>query len=240
MAIIERFRDRDLPTDPFTPQLLEEIGVPAGNIHRTLRALEFLGLLDPETGEPTATWKHLRIATDEEFHPAFEAVVRNAYAEVFKVVDPAKDTQTQIANVFRRYSPAAQRGRMVTLFLGLCAAAAIPTVDTPRKRGTKAPIAGTPRATSPTPKSKAPNPSPQPVATGARRAGGDITVVSAHPLIAGLLRTLPSDGGGWTPNERQRWLRAVESVIDLLFVVKVTAEDRATATESAVIAVVPE
>jgi hypothetical protein len=145
MAIIERFRDRDLPTDPFTPQLLEEIGVPAGNIHRTLRALEFLGLLDPETGEPTATWKHLRIATDEEFHPAFEAVVRNAYAEVFKVVDPAKDTQTQIANVFRRYSPAAQRGRMVTLFLGLCAAAAIPTVDTPRKRGTKAPIAGTPR-----------------------------------------------------------------------------------------------
>jgi hypothetical protein len=224
MAIIGRFRDRDLPTDPFTPQLLEEIGVPAGNVHRTLRALEFLGLLDPETGEPTATWKHMRIATDEEFQPAFEAVLRNAYADVFKVVDPTKDTQAQIANVFRRYSPAAQRGRMVTLFLALCASAGIATVDTPRRRGTKAPIAGPARPAQSAQKGNGAKPLvPQVSTTSQRRGGSDITVISAHPLIAGLLRTLPSDGSdgrGWGSKERAQWLKAVEAVVDLLFPVR--------------------
>lgn len=230
MAVVQRYRDRDLPTEPFTPQMLVEIGVPTGSSHRTLRTLEYLGLVDPGTNEVTPTWKNLRIATDEEFTSAFEAVVRKAYADVFTVVDPARDSQTQISNMFRRYAPATQRDRMVTLFLGLCEAAGITTLDAPRQRRTKENVAGQKNAPTKTPMAgprAMPIPTPQIGTTRRTPAGGpaDVSIISAHPLVAGLLRTLPGDGNeGWTARERTQWLKTVEAVIDLLYPVAPEAD----------------
>jgi hypothetical protein len=216
MAILQRFRERDLPDEPFTPKFLEDLGVPAGNVHRTLRAFEFLGLLDGG-GAPTEKWRHLRVTTDDEFASALALVLQKAYADVFKRVDPSKDSQVLIENVFRRYSPAAQRSRMVTLFLSLCREAGIPTLDTPRKRETKQPIAGSRRNRPPV--------QAAPVGPGNmnRWYGGgtssDLIVDTQHPLITGLLKTLPKEAG-WTKTERDQWLNATAAVLDLLYPAK--------------------
>jgi hypothetical protein len=133
--------------------------------------------------------------------------VRNAYVDVFKRVDPTKDSQTMIEGAFRRYAPAAQRGRMVTLFLSLCREAGIQTLDTPRRRETKVPIASATRGRP-----------PARLAPMAERAPVGVSVAAdQHPLIVGLLRTLPIDGSGWTTNERDQWLKAAEAVLNLLY-----------------------
>jgi hypothetical protein len=209
MAILQRFREFDLPEDePFTPKFLEDLGIPHGNVHRTLRAFEFLQLLDG-AGEPTDKWRRLRVMTDDEFPTALGLIVKEAYAEVFKRVDPSKDGSVMISNAFRKYSPARQRERMVTLFLSLCRESGIPTVDTPRKRETKAPITGA-RGRPPL-KYTPPSPPVGPLYRANIVIGGE-----QHPLITGLLKALPSEGG-WTKTARAQWLAAAGAVLDLLY-----------------------
>jgi len=136
LAVIRRYRERNLP-DVIGVDLLSDMGISKGNIHRTLAGLVFLGLID-EDGTPTQMFHSLQIATDEEYRSIFEGVVRSSYREAFQSVDPSKDAQNVIDNHFRRYQPTSQRSRMVILFLGLCREAGIPTLDTPRTRSIKA------------------------------------------------------------------------------------------------------
>jgi len=132
-GVIRRYRDRSIP-DKIDVALLTDIGVSKGNVHRTLAALRFLGLLD-EDDQPTPAFTSLQMATDEEYPAVLEALVKNAYQEVFRAgIDPTKDGQNVLLNHFRRYQPASQRSRQVILFLGLCRAAGIPTLDAPRER----------------------------------------------------------------------------------------------------------
>lgn len=210
MGLIARYRDKSLPSEPFTPGLLVELSIPAGNSHRTLRALEFLGLLD-EAGEPTQLWRQLSAASDNEFPTVLEGIVRSAYKEVFDHIDPAKDSQLVVGNFFRKYEPKAQRDRMVTLFLSLCREAAIPIVDAPRKRSSKAaPLSTLPRIGRP-PVRMTPTPPPSTPPT-------DLVVpTTTHPLITGLFKELPAE---WTSEERARWLAAVPTVVDLIVKVK--------------------
>lgn len=216
LGVIQRFREYDVPTSAFTPEFMERIGVPSGSTHRTIAALKFLGLLDKETAEPTDTWRRLHVVTDEEFAPGLEVIVRNAYADVFKIVDPAKDSQGHITNAFRKYAPAKQRDKMVVLFLGLCSVAGIPTVDAPRRR-TSAATPG-PQRTPASPRTA--TPSPTRGDSTRRTSGSEIAVISAHPLIAGLLRELPGETDGaraWTRAQKAQWLKAADAVLDLLF-----------------------
>jgi len=74
-------------------------------------------------------------ATADEYEPRLEQVIRTAYADAFTVVDPATDSDQAISDAFRFYHPAAQRDKMVTLFMGICEAAGIIGADrAPRKR----------------------------------------------------------------------------------------------------------
>jgi len=154
LEIIHRYRERNLPEE-INAQLIAEIGVPEGNVHRTLSALRFLGLVD-DVGTPTAAFASLQIASDSEYQNIFEGLVRTAYSEVFKVVDPGRDSQFILDNHFRRYAPQSQRGRMITLFLMLCREAGIPTIEAPRQRKTKHGVSGgaSPRRTSVAPKTQ--------------------------------------------------------------------------------------
>src|SRR3990172_8952367 len=142
LGVVHRYRDRNLPEE-FNVALLSDIGIPKANIHRILAALRFLSLIG-EGGEPTATFQSLQTAPEAEYQAIFGGVVRNAYQEPLKTVDPSRDSQLMIDNHFRRYTPQSQRHRMVTLFLALCREAGIATLDTPRQRGMKRPIAGAP------------------------------------------------------------------------------------------------
>jgi hypothetical protein len=131
LTVIRRLRERGIPV-PVTKDTLTVLGIPEGNAPRTLQALKLLGLV-AEDGGLSAPAERLRRASTDEYPETLAEVIREAYAPVFAVVDPATDTEVRVSDAFRQFDPATQRGRMVTLFLGLCAEAGIaPVQRTPR------------------------------------------------------------------------------------------------------------
>ena len=129
LEVIRRLRDKRVPV-PLAGEALVALGVPEGNTPRTHHALRFLGLVTDD-GYPLPPAENLRRATSDEYPSVLATVVRDAYAPVFAIVDVDIDSDIQITDAFRQYEPAAQRSRMVSLFLGLCAEAGI----RPRHRG---------------------------------------------------------------------------------------------------------
>lgn len=136
LEVITRYRDRGLQT-PFTADVLTRAGVTEGLAPRTLQSLRLLDLIN-EQGEPTEEFERLRQAPTDEFPQRLEALIRMVYADVFQFADPSVDNQERVADAFRQYTPAGQRGRMVTLFLGLCQEAGIIEESPVRRRSTRA------------------------------------------------------------------------------------------------------
>ena len=143
LQVIEAFRDRGLTT-PITIDVLLRASVNESLAPRTLKSLEVLELIDGD-GAPTPAMEGLRRAPQEDFRKRMEELVRGVYAEVFKFTDPATDEPSRVADAFRAFNPIGQRGRMVTLFMGLCEAAGIVPEGTTRKpassSGSKTPAA---------------------------------------------------------------------------------------------------
>ena len=117
-AVLHRLRSRNLP-DRVDAEYLRDAGVSEGTVGRTLFALRFLDLV-ADDGQPTQALRSIHTSTDEEYRTILSGLVREAYSDVFNVIDPAEDSQDRILNVFRRYTPASQRNRMVIFFLGMC------------------------------------------------------------------------------------------------------------------------
>lgn len=217
LTVIHRARERGVP-DPITPTEMGRLGIPAGMIGRTIHALRYLGLVDDE-GRHTELVQRLRRATTEEYPDVLAGVIQAAYADVFGIVDPAEDTDVAISDAFRHYEPAAQRDRMVRLFMRLCQEAGITrgaTAEaTPRPRRQ---TVGTPRR--------------QRQVQPPRRAEHRDAVVEEEPireaepqtdyrLISALIQQLPREGR-WTKHRRDLWILAVSAAIDLL--IEVTEE----------------
>jgi hypothetical protein len=207
VAVLQRLRTRNLP-DRIDNEYLRDAGIPEGTITRTLFAMRFLGLVD-EGGLLSEPLKSIHTSTDEEYQAILSGLIREAYKEVFNVVDPSQDPQDRILNVFRRYTPASQRDRMVIFFLGMCREAGIPTLDVPKARAmsaTKA-ITETPRR----PGAKAAGAVPR----GKRTAIAAITGID--PALEGLMRTLPTPGAPLSPERRKQWLDMAEATLRFVY-----------------------
>jgi hypothetical protein len=125
---------REKGAQQFSKELLMRLGAPAAYANRTLNALKLLDLIDDE-GVPTSAFTELQRASESEYKPRLEQVLRTAYNEVFQVADPATDPPQAVEDAFRFYEPRAQRDKMLTLFLALCEEAGIVGSDkAPRKR----------------------------------------------------------------------------------------------------------
>jgi hypothetical protein len=160
----------------------------------------------------------MHTSTDEEYAAILSGLVRQAYAEVFNVIDPAEDSQDRIVNVFRRYTPASQRDRMVIFFLGICREAGIRTLNVPRQRamaGTRGAPISRPAATVAAPRVKE---KPRPI---------DISGVP--PALEGLVRSLPPQGTPLSAGRRQQWLKMAEAT--LAFVYPEEKEEEMVVTE---------
>lgn len=219
LAVINGFRDRGLAT-PFTPEVLLRAGVSESLVQRTLKSLEGLDLID-EAGNPTAQLDGLRRAKTDELKARLEEVVRSAYAEVFQFTDPATDDATRVADAFRSYEPIGQRGRMVTLFMGLCEAAGIVSEGTARKSAT--PTAPRLRATRPNVLRK-PEPAYRPPSVGGtarvRTDGGGFIPAA----IQGLIASLPPEGQSWTKAQHDKFLTVFGTVLDFVYPVSGTVK----------------
>jgi hypothetical protein len=213
LGVIDRFRDRGLP-DPLTPGTLEQVGVPMSMAPRTLQALRFLGLVD-EGGNRLDGFEQLRRAKTDEYPAALAEIVRAAYLPVFTIVDPATDADTTIADAFRGYEPGAQRGKMISLFRGLCIRAGLIQPTTRPKGGApKKPVGG---ALGPKPKPSATRTTPDQTVSDRvadprpEEATGGIDI----RLITAIIQQLPRERR-WSAGRRERWIAALTTALDLL------------------------
>jgi hypothetical protein len=226
-AVLHRLRSRNLP-DRVDAEYLRDAGVSEGTVGRTLFALRFLNLI-ADDGQPTQALRSIHTSTDEEYRSILSGLIREAYAEVFNVIDPAEDSQDRILNVFRRYTPASQRSRMVIFFLGMCTEAGIPTMDAPRQRAMQEPrpASRTRTTTSPTGqpaqrppagsgRSRTPPPPPPPPA-------------NVHPALLGLVQSLPAPGQPLNNERRENWIAMARAT--LTFVYPEQTEPQATAVD---------
>lgn len=215
LSLLEAVRDRDLPT-PYSVDVLVRAGVTEALAPRVLKTLRLLDLIDDEN-QPTQQLLDLAKAGSSDYKARLADVIRSAYADVFRYVDPGQDSMEKIQDQFRHYTPRGQRERMVTLFLGLCEFVGLAPA---RERETK-PRTVKPRLkAAPKPKKKietsqpAPSPAQQPAAefkpTPPPSSNG-------NPFIEGLVAQLPEAGTEWPKEKRQAWTDAALAIFDLIY-----------------------
>ena len=210
-AILSRLRNRNLP-EVVDAEYLRDAGIPDGTNARTLFGLRFLGLIS-EANEPSSALRSIATSTDEEYMSTMAELIRCAYTEVFVSIDPSQDSQANIVNFFRRYTPASQRERMVTFFLGMCREAGIDTLDVPRQRTSNA------------------SQSQGKVAKTAKTGGARSARVrepniqsSPTPALDALIKSLPPVGQPFPTLRRQQWLDMVQATLAYLYTDELTAE----------------
>lgn len=206
--VMNRSRDRGLPL-PVNAENLVRIGVPDSLVTRVLSTLVALDLID-DSGAPTPTLENLQRAPEAEYKKRQEDWLKSAYADIFAIVDPTKDDETRVRDAFRSYNPVGQQSRMVSLFMGLCAAAGmIPEKPVPTTR----PAARQARPAQPAPTR------PSAAVVNVRRVMHKPARVSASfdtlpPAISGLLESLPEPSDGWTKADRDRFYTTFGTVLD--------------------------
>lgn len=203
LGIVERHRTRGMPS-LVDAEVLARAGITDSLISRTLQALQTLDLID-ESGNHTDVLEGLRLAPESEYRERVASWLNAAYADILEYVDPAKDDETKIRDAFRPFKPTGQQSRMVTLFSGLYAAAGI----APEK-----PITEAKRARSGSPAATRRKSSGKASATKDRKFE-PATGIPAP--LAGLLSSLPSEGQGWTQEQRESFVTAFGAVVDYCF-----------------------
>lgn len=129
--VIEKHRQVGLQN--MTVQKLQQIGVTESLAPRTMFALEALGFYNGN-GNITPEFEALRKVPEHDFKPRLAALLREAYAPILEVLDPATATQTEVENAFRAFEPTGQIPRMVQLFIQLMVYAGIMTEPESKRR----------------------------------------------------------------------------------------------------------
>jgi len=180
LAVLNRARTRNLP-DTINGEFYRLCGIGEAVHGRVAQALTFLGLIDG-SGSPQNTLRAMAQAPEAEFKDLLATAIREAYAAEFERIDPAQDSQSTVADAFRRYVPRSQIDRMVMLFLGLCREAGIPVKDVPRDR--KMTSNPTTRKSAPSQRTEAPRASAAPPVPPPQESGGGLYGVSERDLGA--------------------------------------------------------
>ena len=204
IEVIKRCRS-GLPST-IDAEVLGRASISPSLIPRTLQALEALDLIN-DRGVSTPTLEGLRRAPEGELKQRMAEWLNAAYADVRGFVDPATAEEAAIRDAFRNYNPLGQQPRMVTLFMGLYTAAGVRQSD--KKQSAPRPAARTAQ--------QRPRVTPQ-------RADGQSTQRKAAtmptempPALAGLLASIPFAKGGWTQQDRDKFITTFETVLDYSF-----------------------
>jgi hypothetical protein len=220
LSIIQGYRDRGLQT-PFTLDVLARAGVSESLGPRTLKALKLLDLVDAD-GEPTAALNGLAKAPQAEFTERLATILHDVYQDVFKFVNLNEDDYQRVRDAFRHYTPRGQQDRMVTLFLHLCHEAGLvdQILKPPRNDKPSKPASNPARNQKPRKKAKTPAPSQD--APSTPKVEAEFTPSPApssgqHPLIRGLIQSLPESGSEWPQRARNAWVKAALANFELVY-----------------------
>lgn len=232
IEVLRRYRERGIP-GPLTTESLVRASVPDSLARRTLQTFKLLGLVDSE-GNPEPPFAEANRLPGPEYTERMQDLICGAYSEVLQFADPKTDSYEKVRDAFRAYDPQGQQDRMVSLFMGLMEYVGIdisgasiartrPEVSSPSLRTRKSP----PRA----PQNGTPKPrgvAKQKPLKSMRGLGavykGDLQEFPAG--IIGLLRQIPSEGQSWTSEDRDRFIRAFEAVIDFTYPVDDSTPDQ--------------
>lgn len=205
--IIQRHRSKGLP-QPINSEVLSRGGVLESMIPRTLQALQTLNLIDKE-GKVTQVFEGIRLAPEAEYQKRMAEWLNSTYADVLQYIDPATATEVEIRDAFRSYIPTGQQSRMVTLFIGLYAAAGI-GVQKPAGKSTS-----TPRPVSTTQQRRKVVVKPSVKQTTTDNGSyGFIAPSNFPPALDGLLKSLPTNGQCWTQEQRDKFYHTFGAVLD--------------------------
>lgn len=217
IGVIRRYRSLNLPNSLDTADV-RTAGVPDGMIHRTVFALRFLSLLD-DSNQPTGAWRSLCSTGDEEYPSTLLALVRTAYADVFRRIDPETDGMDRVKSAFQAYDPKSQIDRMVVLFLALCKEAGVAVAEAPKRRTTRA-LQTNGFSKTRDRRVSAPLPT-QPVRPPDTSARIDDVLSAAqgptrcnYSAVQAVVDRLPATGQ-WTRAQRDKWITAMTGVVDL-------------------------
>ncbi len=205
LSVIRRFRDKGLPW-PLTISSIQRIGISGPNAGRTIKALNFLGLVNDQ-GEKGSEAEKLAKVPELNYTQLLGDILREAYKDVFAILDPANATETELNDAFRHFEPSRQRSRMVALFIGLCREAQIiagepPTVKT--RKLSQLLVSETFQANKDEP----------------RKYSG-FKPSYWYGQIEKLLENLPDPNvRSWKSAEKERWFTALSALLDLLIEVK--------------------
>lgn len=212
--LIRRHRDAGLPR-PISAEALQRVGVSESLAPRTFQALRLLDLVS-EDGAPTEAFERFKHGSDEEFRNALARHLDTVYEPVVAIVNVPEADDATIETAFRGFEPHGQRQRMVSLFTALYEAAGV--------RGGEAKSPAAPRVRAAVRQSPKPSRKVDALAAaGVARFPRDVVTSAApgptasDPLIAALMSKLPPSGSAWAPEERSRFLRALEGVLDLVY-----------------------
>lgn len=236
ITVLRKLREDRMP-DKVDQTALTRVGIPEGSTLRVIAALKFLGLIN-EGGNKTELADRLARAKSDEYPMVLAEIVRAAYSDVFVHLDPATASEIDFHDAFRGFSPAKQRARMITLFVGLCQEAKImegePTIvnaNRPTERKTSPAGNGTGassektavRKPAETPTVPTPPASSSPnnlSTTDAMRFNID----SRYKRLIFLHEDLPKDGK-WTAEKRENWVSLYTFYLDYLVKVVQGEED---------------
>lgn len=208
LSVIRRYRAHGAPKSVDITEITR-VGVSSGNAPRTLTALKFLGIVN-DNGKFSEV---LSKATTEEYPNVLADILRDAYSEIFAILDPATATEVHISDAFRGFDPEKQRSRMVQLFIGLCQEANImkgkPTIVEGRKNSP--PPAETEKKKIQEKKTILP------VGTSIPSNAWDIHLQTAINLLP---TNFDKDGKAhWIKSERDRFLTLVTAIVDAYAIV---------------------
>jgi hypothetical protein len=203
-------RNNSIP-DVIDAAVVETAGTSAGNSSRTLVAIKFMELVDAD-GRVNDTFRRLCESSGESYPEVLASIIRNAYQDIFAVVDPSQGDLEAINAAFQDYEPGGQRDRMAALFVALCREAGIIQGGTYRQR----PLIVNRRQLSQRKKGKQSEVFKPEVEVP--QAGTDETSPNQR-LIAAVVERLPK-GSTWTHAQRDRWLQLVTAAIDNLWEVE--------------------
>lgn len=212
LELIDRHRNKGLPA-VVDADVLMRAGISGSLVPRTLQALKTLDLLT-EDGRPSQVLEGLRLAPTSEYQKRLGEWLQATYADALSYVDPTTDDEVAIRDAFRTYIPTGQQSRMVTLFIGLFTAAGVMAPRqkaAPPKRGPN----GGSLARPSKPRGAARAQEAGHISSKQQRAvlqNGDLPAA-----IAGLLATLPSEGGFWTQQRRDQFMATLGAVLDYTF-----------------------
>ncbi len=215
LGLVSRHRSKGLPS-PVDAEVLGRAGISQSLTPRTLQALYSLDLLN-EDGNPSAVLEGLRLAPESEYQQRMVDWLSAAYADALVFIDPADATEVQIRDAFRSYKPVGQQDRMVSLFIGLFAAAGVrPEKEKQVPRKAASANANGSRA-APKTKMTPARQGPKPQHSGASEGGAGLTPLGLPPAVAGLLASLPAEGKGWSQEQRDKFVTTFGAVLDFCF-----------------------